>query len=70
MSSLISITVDGQSRQVEADQRPTHLFADRPTVVVAKVNGVISDLWTELHDGDVVEAIENFVVQDAGTIDD
>ena len=58
MSSQITVTVDGQSRQIEADQRPTHLFADRPTVVVARVNGAICDLWTELHEGDVVESIE------------
>ncbi len=58
MSSSITITVDGQSKQVEADQRPTHLFADNPKVVVAKVNGEIRDLWTELKDGDQVEAIE------------
>jgi len=58
MSSSITITVDGQSKQVEGDQRPTHLFADNPKVVVAKINGEIRDLWTELKDGDQVEAIE------------
>ncbi len=58
MNSEISITVDGQVRQIEPDQRPTHLFAERPTVVVARVNGEIKDLWSELHEGDLVEAIE------------
>jgi threonyl-tRNA synthetase len=58
MSSPITITVDGQSKQIEADQRPTHLFADNPKVVVAKINGEIRDLWTELKDGDQVLAIE------------
>ena len=58
MSSQITVIVDGQSQEIAPDQRPTHLFADRPTVVVARVNGNICDLWTELHDGDVVEAIE------------
>ena len=58
MSQTIRITVDGQPVEVQSDQRPTHLFADRPTVVVARINGDIRDLWTELHDGDVVEAIE------------
>jgi len=58
MSSLIAVTVNGQARQIEADQRPTHLFAEQPTVVVARINGEIRDLWSELHDGDVVEAIE------------
>ena len=58
MSSQITVIVDGQSQQIAPDQRPTHLFAERPSVVVARVNGEISDLWTELRDGDVVEAIE------------
>ncbi len=55
--SLIAITVDGSTLSVEADQRPTHLFAEQKDVVVARINGVISDLWTELAEGDVVEAI-------------
>jgi threonyl-tRNA synthetase len=55
--SQISITVDGAIRQVEADQRPTHIFADKKDVVVCKVNGVLKDLWTDLSDGDVVESI-------------
>ena len=58
MSSQISVTVDGVARQIEADQRPTHLYAERPTVVVARINGEIRDLWTELFAGDLVEAIE------------
>ena len=58
MSSLIAVTVDGLAREIEPDQRPTQLFAERSTVVVARINGELRDLWTELHDGDVVEAIE------------
>ena len=55
--SQISITVDGAQRQVEADQRPTHIFAESKDVVVCKVNGVLKDLWTDLVDGDVVESV-------------
>ena len=55
--SQISITVDGALRQVEADQRPTHIFAENKDVVVCKVNGVLKDLWTDLVDGDVVESV-------------
>ena len=58
MSSLIAVTVDGLAREIEPDQRPTQLFAERSTVVVVRINGELRDLWTELHDGDVVEAIE------------
>ena len=55
--SQISITVDGAQRKVEADQRPTHIFAENKEVVVCKVNGVLKDLWTDLVDGDVVESV-------------
>src|ERR1019366_5355230 len=58
MSAQITITVDGQSKQIEADQRPTHLFASQPNVVVARINGEIRDLWTELYDGDLIEGVE------------
>lgn len=58
MSSQLTVTVDGQSKQIEADQRPTHLFAGNPSVVVARINGEIRDLWTELHDGDLIEGVE------------
>jgi threonyl-tRNA synthetase len=53
----ISITVDGVAQQVEADQRPTHLFAESKEVVVCRVNGALKDLWTELTEGDVVESV-------------
>jgi len=53
----ISITVDGAALKLEADQRPTHIFADNKEVVVCRVNGVLKDLWTELSDGDVVESV-------------
>ena len=47
----------GASRSIEADQRPTHLFADSNDVVVCRINGVLKDLWTDLQDGDVVESV-------------
>ncbi|MEY2850144.1 MAG: hypothetical protein RJA96_15 [Actinomycetota bacterium] len=53
----ISITVDGVAQQVEADQRPTHLFAENKEVVVCRVNGALKDLWTELAEGDAVESV-------------
>jgi threonyl-tRNA synthetase len=54
---MIQVTVDGASRQIEADQRPTHLFADNKEVVVCRINGVLKDLWTDLREGDVVESV-------------
>ena len=53
----ISITVDGAALTLEADQRPTHIFAENKDVVVCRVNGVLKDLWTELSEGDVVESV-------------
>ena len=53
----INITVDGVVRSVESDQRPTHIFADYKSIVVARVNGEIRDLWSELKDGDAVEGV-------------
>jgi threonyl-tRNA synthetase len=55
--SQISITVDGAKLHVEADQRPTHIFAENKEIVVCRVNGVLKDLWTDLADGDVVESV-------------
>jgi threonyl-tRNA synthetase len=53
----IAITVDGVSVNVEADQRPTHIFAENKEIVVVRINGVLKDLWTELSQGDVVEGV-------------
>jgi len=55
--SQISVTVDGAMVQIETDQRPTQIFADDKEIVVCKVNGILKDLWTDLHDGDVIEGI-------------
>ena len=57
MSAEISITLDGAASTIAADQRPTHLFADSPNIVVCKVNGELKDLWTELAPDDVVEGV-------------
>ena len=57
MSGQIKISVDGKSLQVGTDQRPTHLFEDRADVVVCRINGELRDLWSELKDGDLVEAV-------------
>jgi threonyl-tRNA synthetase len=54
---MIQVTVDGASHSIDADQRPTHLFADNKEVVVCRINGVLKDLWTDLQEGDVVESV-------------
>ena len=54
---MIQVSVDGAACSIEADQRPTHLFAESKDVVVCRINGVLKDLWTDLQDGDVVESV-------------
>jgi threonyl-tRNA synthetase len=48
------ITLDGQIREIETGQVVTDLYSDQREIVVAKINGVLSDLATSLNDGDVV----------------
>ena len=55
--SSIDITVDGQARSVESDVRPTNLFAENKDIVVARINGALKDLWSDLSAGDVVEGV-------------
>ncbi len=54
---MIEITLNGRVRAIEADQRPTHLFVEEREIVVARINGVLKDLWSQLHEGDNVEGI-------------
>ena len=55
--STIDITVDGQARSVESDVRPTNLFAENKDIVVARINGLLKDLWSDLSAGDIVEGV-------------
>ena len=66
MTAQIQITVDGMSRVVASDSKPTLMFEEmypdrvKPgpnAIVVCKINGALRDLWTDLNDGDVVESI-------------
>jgi threonyl-tRNA synthetase len=54
---MISVTVDGAARSIEADQKPTHIFSENKEIVACKVNGVLKDLWTDLVEGDAVEGV-------------
>jgi len=55
--SQISVTVNGSKELIDPETRPTHIFAPISDVVVCKVNGELRDLWTDLHDGDVLESV-------------
>ena len=52
-----NIILDGQPKEIADGQRAGDLYAERREIVVAKVNGVLSDLNTELKDGDQVDGI-------------
>ena len=55
--STIDITVDGKACSVASDARPTNIFADDKDIVVARINGLLKDLWSDLTQGDVVEGV-------------
>lgn len=53
----ISITLNGESKEVEATQTSTDLFSDDKNIIAVRLNGKLRDLYTPLHDGDNVESI-------------
>ena len=55
--STIDITVDGKACSVASDARPTNIFADNKEIVVARINGLLKDLWSDLTQGDIVEGV-------------
>jgi threonyl-tRNA synthetase len=55
--SELSIIVDGAAVTVAADQKPTHIFAERKDIVVCKINGELKDLWTDIVSGDVIDSV-------------
>jgi len=55
--STIDITVDGKACSVAADARPTNIYSENKEIVVARINGLLKDLWSDLADGDVVEGV-------------
>ena len=57
LMSQIDVIVDGQSRSISEDQRPTNIFAEQKDVVLCRINGELRDLWTELRAGDIVEGV-------------
>ncbi|KAA1376135.1 threonine--tRNA ligase [Aeromicrobium fastidiosum] len=55
--SDIQITVDSESRTVEAGTKAWQLFAESPEIIAARIGGELRDLARELADGDVVEGV-------------
>ena len=55
--ATISITLDGARKEVEATATGVELFADDRNIIAVRLNGEPRDLYTPLHDGDVVEPI-------------
>lgn len=55
--SSISITVNGEAKEVEATTTGTELFADDKNIIAVRLNGELRDLYTPLADGDTVESV-------------
>ena len=55
--SNLKVVVDSQSHEVTPGAKAIDFFLDRKDVVVARINGVLSDLARELREGDVVESV-------------
>lgn len=53
----ISITINDERKEVEASLTGVELFADNKDIIAVRLNGEPRDLYTPLHDGDVVEPI-------------
>lgn len=53
----ISITLDGQRKEVESTQTGVELFAEDKNIIAVRLNGELRDLYTPLHDGDTVEPV-------------
>ena len=65
MSGQINVTIDGVTKSVASDSKPTLIFEElhpdrmKPgpdAIVVCKINGALRDLWTDVHEGDVIES--------------
>ncbi|OZG59985.1 threonine--tRNA ligase [Bifidobacterium lemurum] len=56
-ASPISITVNGEAKEVEATTTGTELFADDKNIIAVRLNGELRDLYTPLSDGDTVESV-------------
>ena len=53
----ISITINDERKEVDASLTGTELFAENKNIIAVRLNGEPRDLYTPLHDGDVVEPI-------------
>jgi len=53
----ISITINDERKEVDASLTGTELFAENKDIIAMRLNGEPRDLYTPLHDGDVVEPI-------------
>ena len=55
--SSISITVNGEAKEVEATTTGVELFADAKDIIAVRLTGELRDLCTPLSDGDAVEPV-------------
>lgn len=53
----ITVTLNGESKEVDSVTTGEQLFADNPSVVAVSINGEPRDIYTPLADGDAIEPI-------------
>ena len=66
MSGQISVTLDGKKQSIDSDLKVTQLcesiYPERmkpgaDSIVVCRINGDLRDLWSDIHDGDIIETV-------------
>lgn len=55
--SPISITVNGEQREVDASDTGTQIFAEDKNIIAIRLNGELRDLYTPLKDDDSIEPV-------------
>ncbi|MFT4148193.1 MAG: threonine--tRNA ligase [Micrococcaceae bacterium] len=56
--SEINLTIDGKKTSLKSGTTGTQIYEGQRNIVVVRVNGQLKDLYTQLHDGDVVEGVD------------
>ena len=56
-AASLHITLNGDSHEIEPNITGVELFADNKDIIAVRINGNPRDLYTPLHEGDVVESI-------------
>lgn len=56
-AASLHVTVNGESQEIESHITGVELFSDDKDIIAVSINGNPRDLYTPLHEGDIVESI-------------